>query len=180
MDNIRSFRGHTPALGARVFVDRSAVVIGQATLGDDVAIWPGAIVRADMHAITIGARTNIQDGSVLHVTHPSEKTHPEGYSLTIGSNITVGHCVTLHGCTIHDFCLIGMNSLVMDGAVIESEVMLGAGSLVPPGKVLESGFLYVGSPVVKKRPLTDAERAFIPYSVQNYVSLKDEYLNAGQ
>ncbi|MAZ44160.1 MAG: gamma carbonic anhydrase family protein [Legionellales bacterium] len=176
MKNIRSFQGVAPTIGKRVFIDPSAIVIGQATIGDDVALWPGVIVRADMHHITIGPRTNIQDGSVLHVTHASDKTHPDGFPLIIGADITVGHRAMLHGCHIQDRCLIGMNTIIMDGAIVESEVIIGAGSLVSPGKVLESGYLYVGRPAVKVRPLNDAERAFIPYSVQNYCNLKDIYL----
>ena len=176
MSNIRTFEEHTPNIGKRVYIDQSAQVIGQVSIGDDAALWPQVVARGDVHAISIGSRTNIQDGTILHVTHPSQMTHPDGFPLRIGNNITVGHQVMLHGCTIEDYCLIGMSSIVMDGVVIESEVILGAGSLVSPGKVLKSGHLYVGRPAVLKRALTDEEKAFIPYSVENYCRLKDRYL----
>lgn len=176
--SVESFEGHTPQLGERVYVHPQASVIGHVTLGDDCAVYPMAVIRGDMHHITIGDRVNVQDGSVFHVTHAGEKTHPDGYPLILHNDITVGHRVTLHGCTINDRCLIGMGSMVMDGAVVESDVMLGANTLVAPGKRLESGYLYVGQPAVKKRPLTEEELAFIPYSVANYVRLKDRYLAA--
>lgn len=176
--SIRTYQGHTPLLGARVFVDASAVVIGDVELGDDCSVWPLAVIRGDMHCIRIGARTSIQDGSVLHITHAGP-FNPAGYPLEIGEDVTVGHKVTLHGCRIGNHVLVGMGSIIMDGVVVEDEVVIGAGSLVPPGKVLESGFLYVGSPVKKARPLNDKERAFFSYSAANYVKLKDLHLVEG-
>jgi len=175
---IRSYQGKTPSLGERVFVDSSAVVIGDVELGADSSVWPLVVIRGDMHRIRIGARTSVQDGSVLHITHAGP-FNPDGFPLTIGDEVTIGHKVLLHGCTIGSRILVGMGSIVMDGAVIEDEVILGAGSLVPPGKVLESGFLYVGSPVKKARPLTDKERAFFGYTAGNYVKLKDQHLAEG-
>ena len=172
---IRSFQGLHPSLGQGVYVAPSAEVIGQVILGDDASIWPFASVRGDMQGITIGARTNIQDGSVLHTTHDS-KYFPKGFALTIGNDVTIGHRVILHGCKVNDFCLIGMGSILLDGVIVESDVIVGAGSLVPPGKVLDSGYLWVGSPVVKKRPLKPEEIEFIRYSAKNYVALKDHYL----
>lgn len=175
---IRSYQGKTPSLGERVFVDSSAVVIGDVELGADSSVWPLVVIRGDMHRIRIGARTSVQDGSVLHITHAGP-FNPDGFPLTIGDEVTIGHKVLLHGCTIGSRILVGMGSIVMDGAVIEDEVILGAGSLVPPGKVLESGFLYVGSPVKKARPLTDKERAFFSYTAGNYVKLKDQHIAEG-
>lgn len=175
---IRSYQGKTPSLGERVFVDVSAVVIGDVEIGADSSVWPLVVIRGDMHRIRIGARTSVQDGSVLHITHAGP-FNPDGFPLTIGDEVTVGHKVLLHGCTIGSRILVGMGSIVMDGAVIEDEVILGAGSLVPPGKVLESGFLYVGSPVKKARPLTDKERAFFSYTAGNYVKLKDQHIAEG-
>ena len=175
---IRTYQGKTPALGERVFVDASAVVIGDVEIGADSSVWPLVTIRGDMHSIRIGARTSVQDGSVLHITHAGP-FNPDGFPLTIGDEVTVGHKVLLHGCTIGSRILVGMGSIVMDGAVIEDEVILGAGSLVPPGKVLESGYLYVGSPVKKARPLTDKERAFFSYSAGNYVKLKDQHIAEG-
>ena len=175
---IRSYQGKTPSLGERVFVDASAVVIGDVEIGADSSVWPLGVIRGDMHRIRIGARTSVQDGSVLHITHAGP-FNPDGFPLTIGDEVTIGHKVLLHGCTIGSRILVGMGSIVMDGAVIEDEVILGAGSLVPPGKVLESGFLYVGSPVKKARPLTDKEPAFFSYTAGNYVKLKDQHIAEG-
>lgn len=175
---IRTYQGKTPSLGERVFVDASAVVIGDVEIGADSSVWPLVTIRGDMHRIRIGARTSVQDGSVLHITHAGP-FNPDGFPLTLGDDVTVGHKVLLHGCTVGSRILVGMGSIVMDGAVIEDEVILGAGSLVPPGKVLESGYLYVGSPVKKARPLTDKERAFFTYSAGNYVKLKDQHIAEG-
>ncbi|QRY80643.1 gamma carbonic anhydrase family protein [Pseudomonas sp. PDNC002] len=175
---IRTYQGKTPSLGERAFVDASAVVIGDVEIGADSSVWPLVVIRGDMHRIRIGARTSVQDGSVLHITHAGP-FNPDGFPLTIGDEVTIGHKVLLHGCTIGSRILVGMGSIVMDGAVIEDEVILGAGSLVPPGKVLESGFLYVGSPVKKARPLTDKERAFFSYTAGNYVKLKDQHIAEG-
>lgn len=175
---IRTYQGKTPSLGERVFVDASAVVIGDVEIGADSSVWPLVTIRGDMHRIRIGARTSVQDGSVLHITHAGP-FNPDGFPLTIGDEVTIGHKVLLHGCSIGSRILVGMGSIVMDGAVIEDEVILGAGSLVPPGKTLESGFLYVGSPVKKVRPLTDKERAFFSYTAGNYVKLKDQHIAEG-
>jgi carbonic anhydrase/acetyltransferase-like protein (isoleucine patch superfamily) len=178
MNPIRTYQGLTPQLGERVFVDASAVVIGDVQLGDDSSVWPLVTIRGDMHRIRIGARTSVQDGSVLHITHAGP-FNPDGYPLEIGDDVTIGHKALLHGCSIGSRVLIGMGSIVMDGAVVEDEVVIGAGSLVPPGKVLESGYLYVGSPVKQARALNDKERAFFAYSAANYVKLKDVHLAEG-
>ncbi|WP_435634796.1 gamma carbonic anhydrase family protein [Pseudomonas solani] len=178
MSAIRTYRGTAPQLAERVFVDRSAVVIGDVELGDDSSVWPFTLIRGDMHRIRIGARTSVQDGSVLHITHAGP-FNPDGFPLLIGDDVTIGHKVTLHGCTLGNRILVGMGSIVMDGAVVEDEVVIGAGSLVPPGKRLESGFLYVGSPVKQARPLSDKEKAFFTYSAANYVKLKDLHIAEG-
>lgn len=175
---IRTFQGIAPTLGERVFVDASAVVLGDVEIGDDSSVWPQVAIRGDVNRIRIGARSSIQDGSVLHVTHAGQ-FNPDGFALTIGDDVTVGHKVTLHGCRIGDRVLVGMSAIVLDGAVVEDEVIIGAGSLVPPGKTLESGYLYVGSPVKQARALSDKERAFFAYSAANYVKLKDQHLAEG-
>ena len=144
-------------------------------LGDDVSVWPGTVIRGDINSIRIGAGTNVQDLSVLHVSHKSS-WDPAGAPLIIGSNVTIGHNVILHGCTIEDECLIGMGSIVMDKVLVQKHVMLGAGSLVPEGKVLESGYLYLGSPARKLRKLTEKELAHFMYSAEHYIKLKNNYL----
>jgi carbonic anhydrase/acetyltransferase-like protein (isoleucine patch superfamily) len=175
---IRSYQQFTPQLGERVFVDASAVVLGDVEIGDDSSVWPLVVIRGDMHSIRIGERSSVQDGSVLHITHAGP-FNPGGYPLNIGDDVTVGHNVTLHGCNVGNRVLIGMGSIVMDGVVIEDEVVLGAGSLVPPGKRLESGYLYVGSPAKQARALTEQERGYFRYSADNYVRLKDQHLMEG-
>jgi carbonic anhydrase/acetyltransferase-like protein (isoleucine patch superfamily) len=175
---IRKYQNHIPVLAERAFVDHSAVVIGDVEIGADSSIWPLTVIRGDMHHIRIGARTSIQDGCVLHISHAGP-FNPDGFPLLIGDEVTIAHKVMLHGCTVGNRILIGMGSIVMDGAVVEDEVIIGAGSLVPPGKRLESGFLYVGSPVKQVRALTDKERSFFSYSASNYVKLKDQHLAEG-
>ena len=175
---IRTFQNHTPALGEGVFVDHSAVVIGDVEIGADSSVWPLTVIRGDMHRIRIGKRTSVQDGSVLHITHAGP-FNPDGFPLLIGDEVTIGHKVMLHGCTLGSRILVGMGSTVMDGAVVEDDVIIGAGSLVPPGKVLESGYLYVGSPVKQARPLNDKERNFFSYTAGNYVKLKDQHIAEG-
>ena len=172
---VRRFEAHQPKLGDKVFIDPSAVVIGDVEIGADSSIWPNTTVRGDMHRIRIGARSSIQDNSILHITHAGPY-NPEGYPLTIGDEVTVAHSVTLHGCTIGNRVLIGMGSIVMDGAVIEDSVVLGANSLVPPGKHLASGWLYVGSPAKPVRELSEGELNYFSYSANNYAKLKDRHI----
>jgi len=172
---LRSYQGMTPKLGEAVFVDPSAVVLGDVELGDDASVWPLTVIRGDMHRIRIGARSSIQDGSVLHITHAGP-FNPDGFPLIIGDDVTVGHQAMLHGCTIGSRVLVGMGAMVMDGAIVEDEVIIGAGSLVPPGKTLESGYLYVGRPAKQVRPISDKEREFFRYTAANYVKLKDQHL----
>jgi carbonic anhydrase/acetyltransferase-like protein (isoleucine patch superfamily) len=167
-----------PTLGERVYVAPSADVIGKVTVGDDSSIWPMAVVRGDVHSIRIGARTSIQDGSVLHVTHDGPYA-PGGRALIIGDDVTVGHRAVLHACTIGNACLVGMGALILDNVETEDFVMIGAGALVTPGKRLETRGLYVGSPARRARDLTDKEVAFLTYSAAHYVKVKDNYLNAG-
>ena len=172
---MKSFQGHSPKLGQRVWVDDSAVIIGDVEIGEDSSVWPLVSIRGDMHKIRIGARTSIQDNSCLHITHASE-FNPKGHPLEIGDDVTVGHMVMLHGCKIGNHVLVGMSSTILDGAVVEDNVLIGAGSLVPPGKRLVSGYLYHGSPVKQIRPLTQDEMTYFSYSGGNYVKLKDMYL----
>jgi carbonic anhydrase/acetyltransferase-like protein (isoleucine patch superfamily) len=171
---LRGYQGIHPRIAASAYVDASAVVIGDVTIGEDASLWPMVVARGDVNSIEIGARTNIQDGSILHVSHDSEFA-PGGFPLCIGADITVGHQVILHGCVIEDGCLVGMGATVMDGAILRSGVLLGAGSLVPPGQELEGGYLWVGSPARRVRPLRDQERAFLEYSPKHYMELKNRH-----
>jgi len=168
---IHSFESHFPDIHDDAFVHQTAFVNGRVTIGAGASIWPMVVVRGDINDIRIGARSNIQDGSVLHVTHDSRFSNPGGEPLQIGEDVTVGHNVTLHGCTLQDRCLIGMGAIVLDGAVVETDVMVGAGALVPPFKTLESGYLYVGNPARRSRPLKQQELAFLNYSAEHYVKL---------
>ena len=172
--NIRPFKQYTPNIHSSCMVDESAVVIGQVELAEDVSIWPTAVLRGDVNFIRIGARSNVQDGSVLHVTH-RKPDRPEGSPLVVGEDVTVGHKVVLHGCTIGNRVLVGMGAIVLDDAVIDDEVIIGAGSLVPPRKHLKSGYLYVGSPVKQVRALSEEERVFLKQSAVNYVAWAAEY-----
>jgi carbonic anhydrase/acetyltransferase-like protein (isoleucine patch superfamily) len=173
---IRIFENISPDVGANTYVDDSSVVIGDVVIGEDCSIWPLVVIRGDVNIIRIGNRTNIQDGSVLHVTHPHE-TMPDGFGLHVGNNVTVGHKVILHGCNVGDNCLIGMGATIMDGAVVHPYTLVGAGALVAPGKELEGGYLWLGAPVRKARELTVEERQWIDYSANHYKELKNRYLN---
>ncbi|MBH0058669.1 gamma carbonic anhydrase family protein [Pseudoalteromonas sp. SWXJZ94C] len=172
---IRSYKGVTPSFNTSVYVDESSVLVGDITLGSDSSVWPLVAARGDVNYIRIGKRSNIQDGSVLHLSRAT-KSNPDGYPLIIGDDVTVGHKVMLHGCVLGDRILVGMGAIIMDNVVVEDDVIIGGGSLVPPNKRLESGYLYVGSPAKQARPLTEQELAFLKISADNYVSLKDEYL----
>jgi carbonic anhydrase/acetyltransferase-like protein (isoleucine patch superfamily) len=172
---VRSFEGMRPRLGKRVFIDPSAVVLGDVSLGDDVSVWPQAAIRGDMHRIRVGDRSSVQDGCVLHITHAGPY-NPDGWPLQIGCDVTVGHHATLHGCRVGDRVLVGMGATVMDGAVVEDEVVVGACALVTPGKLLRSGYLYAGTPAREVRPLSARELEYFEYSASNYVALKDRHL----
>ena len=173
--NLRSYKGITPTLGSNLYIDSSVILVGDITLADDVSLWPLVAARGDVNTIIIGARTNIQDGSVLHVTRKSID-NPEGNPLIIGEDVTVGHKCMLHGCTLGNRILVGMGAIIMDGVIVEDEVFIGAGSVVPPNKTLLSGFLYVGNPAKQVRPLKTNELAFLKQSAINYVALKNDYL----
>ncbi len=172
---IRSYKGIYPKLEKSVYVDESAVLVGDITIGEDSSVWPLVAARGDVNYIQIGERTNIQDGSVLHLTRKSAN-NPDGYPLIIGDDVTIGHKAMLHGCKLGNRILVGMGAIIMDNVIVEDDVIIGGGSLVPPNKKLESGYLYVGSPIKKARLLTEQERAFLKISADNYVVLKDEYL----
>lgn len=166
---LRAFRGILPTIATSAFIDDTAAVIGDVVIGSESSVWFNAVIRGDVHSVRIGHRTNVQDLSLLHVTH---ETHP----LVLGDDITVGHHVVLHGCTIHDRVLIGMGSIVMDGAVIGEDCLVGAGSLVTEGTQVPPQSLLLGSPARIKRSLTEAELAWIKESAQNYVRYARQYM----
>jgi carbonic anhydrase/acetyltransferase-like protein (isoleucine patch superfamily) len=169
---IRPFGGKAPRLDPTAFVVEGAAVVGDVELGPESSIWFGAVVRGDVNSIRIGARTNIQDQSVVHVTG---KTHPT----VLGDDVTVGHRVVLHGCTVKDRCLIGIGAVVLDGAVVGEESIVGAGALVPPGLVVPPRTLVLGAPARVKRPLTPEEIAFFLVSAQNYAGYARQYRAEG-
>ena len=175
-NDVRTFQDSKPKLGNGVYIDPQSTVIGNVTLGDDVSVWPMAVIRGDVNYIKIGNACSIQDGAVLHVTHDGPYT-PGGRPLILGQGITVGHKAVLHACTIDDYCLIGMGALILDAVHIQNHVMIAAGSVVPPGKILESGHLYLGNPAKAIRKLSPQEIEQLEYSAAHYVRLKDKYLN---
>ena len=175
---VQTYLNHIPSIADSAWIHHSANVIGDVTLRDRCSIWCGVVIRGDVNHIEIGANTNIQDNSVLHVSHKTARD-PEGSPLFIGSHVTVGHGVILHGCRIGDECLIGMGSLIMDKVTIEPQVLVGAGSLVPEGKTLLSGHLYLGRPAKLIRPLTREEIAYFRYSAEHYVALARHYSDSG-
>ena len=174
---LRRLGADHPALGERVYIDPACCVIGRVTLADDVSIWPMAVLRGDVNFIEVGARTNVQDGSVFHVAHKGRFS--PGSPLIVGEDVTVGHKAVLHACTVGNRCLIGTNAVVMDFAIVEDDVLLAAGSLVPQRKTLRSGWLYAGAPVKRIRELNEKELEMLAYSAAHYVKVKDQYLAQG-
>ena len=178
MQNLRPFLDKRPVLGERVYVDPAASVIGEVELGDDVSVWPGTVIRGDVNFVRIGARSNLQDGTIVHVSHESPY-NKGGYPTLVGQGVTVGHGTIIHACTIGDHCLIGMGACVLDGAVIEDEAFIGAGAVVGPGKRVPRGELWVGNPARSARALSAKDIECLHYSADHYVRLKDRYLGMG-
>jgi len=172
----RNFKEWSPIIKKDAWIAESASVIGRVTMGVDSAVWFGCVVRGDVHFITIGDRTNIQDLSMIHVTHHKRDDMSDGNPTVIGDDVTVGHRVMLHGCTIEDACLIGMSATILDGAVIGKESIVGAGSLVTKNKIFPPRSLIMGSPAKVVRELTDDEVAELYASASRYVEFKNEYI----
>jgi carbonic anhydrase/acetyltransferase-like protein (isoleucine patch superfamily) len=177
--SLENYLDNYPVVGERVFLHQSSQVIGEVTLGDDSSIWCNTVLRGDVNRIVIGRGSNVQDLTMVHVSHKTTDK-PDGSPLIIGDYVTVGHSVILHGCTIGNECLIGMGSIVMDDVMIPDRVMVGAGSLVSPGKVLESGMLYMGRPAKAVRALTTEELAYLKYSAEHYMRVKNNYLKVAK
>ena len=176
MLNIRKYNNISPIIATKCYIDTSAVIIGNVTIGDNSSVWCNSVVRGDVSYIVIGENTNIQDLTMLHVTHYRQDINIKDKPIIIGNNVTIGHNCCLHACTILDNVLVGMGSTILDGAIINSDVIIGAGSLVTSNKVIESGYLYHGNPLNQVRKLTKDEIEFIKYSANHYVKLKNEYL----
>ncbi len=176
MNLTRPYRDKQPELGERCYIDPAASVIGDVVLGDDVSVWPYTVIRGDVNYVRIGARTNVQDGTVVHVSHDGPHAKLGGFATVIGSDVTIGHKAIVHACRIEDAVLIGMGAIVLDGAVVEKHGFVGAGALVAPGKTVGTGELWLGNPAKKVRMLSDAEIEALYYSAQHYVRLKNDYL----
>ncbi len=174
--SLANYRNSAPILGDRIYLHPSCQIIGDVTLGDDSSVWCNAVLRGDVNRIVIGRGSNVQDLSMGHVSHKTANK-PEGSPLIIGDYVTVGHAVILHGCHIGNECLIGMGAIIMDDVQIPDRVMIGAGSLVASGKLLESGKLYIGRPAQAVRDLTEQEIAYLRYSAEHYMRLKNDYLS---
>lgn len=164
--------GVVPILSPKAFIAPGAAVIGDVKIGEDTGVWFGCVIRGDVNTVRIGSRTNIQDGTVIHVTRHTGPT-------VIGSGVTIGHAALLHACTLEDNCFVGMRATVMDGAVVEEGGWLAAGALLTPNKRVPKGELWAGSPAKLFRPLTKEEQEFIPVSAENYVKHAREYLALG-
>lgn len=175
--SIRAYKGIFPTIDSTAYIDEDSVVIGKVTVGRDSSFWPCAVARGDVNQITIGARTSVQDGAVLHVTHDGPFS-PGGKDLTIGDDVTIGHQAMLHACDVGNRCLIGMSAVILDKAVLQDDVFLAAGAVVPPGKILESGYLYRGNPAKQARALSAKELEMLKYSAENYVKVKNSYMES--
>ncbi|MSO88879.1 MAG: gamma carbonic anhydrase family protein [Rhodospirillaceae bacterium] len=170
---ILPYRNHWPRIAPDVFVAANATVIGNVDIGSEVGVWFGTVIRGDVNEIRIGPRSNIQDGTIVHVTH-------ERHGIYIGADVTIGHAAIVHGCRLEDGCFVGMRACVMDGVVVENRAMVAAGALVTPGKRIVSGELWAGSPAKKMRDLTPAEFAEMERVSALYVSLAREYRSSSQ
>lgn len=177
---ILPYRDYIPKIGKGGWVAPSATVIGDVVLGEDVSVWFGTVIRGDVHRIRIGARTNIQDLSMLHITQHDgvERLDTDGHPTIIGSDCTIGHKVILHGCTVEDLCLIGMGAILLDGAVIGRESIVGAGSVVTPGKHFPPRSLIMGTPARVVKELSEEQVHSLSESWRHYVDLKNEYCQA--
>lgn len=173
--NIRPYREWTPEIGQGVFIDPAACVIGRVKIAEDASLWPGVVARGDVNWIAIGARSNIQDGTILHVAS-ARLAGGDGIPLVIGEECTVGHAAVLHACTLGRRCLVGTGAIVLDGAVIGDEAIIGAGALVLSGTIIPPRTLWIGSPARQQRALEAREIAFLAESAAHYVALKDDYL----
>jgi carbonic anhydrase/acetyltransferase-like protein (isoleucine patch superfamily) len=173
---IRPFQGVHPKIDPSAFIAETAVIIGDVQIGYQSSIWYNVVVRGDVNSIRIGARSNMQDLSMLHVTHRKHAGDP-GAPLIIGDDVTVGHSVTLHGCTVENGAFIGMQAIVMDRVVVGTGALVGARALVTEGTVIPPHTLWVGAPARYKRDLTPDEIAWLAKAAGNYVNYALQYIN---
>ncbi len=166
---ITSFKSITPTIHSTAYISHDANIIGDVEIAEDASVWFGSVLRGDVNYIRIGARTNIQDQTIVHVSS-------KGLPTIVEENVTVGHRVTLHACYVESGCLIGMGAIVMDGARIGKNSLVAAGALVTPGTLIPPNSLVIGSPAKVKRELTEAELAQLEWSWKNYVELKNQYI----
>ena len=176
--SLRPYLDRTPRLGDRVYVDPAATVIGDVELADDASVWPGCVLRGDVNFIRIGARSNVQDGTIVHVSHHSP-FNKAGFPTLVGADVTIGHGAIIHACTIEDLVLVGMGACILDGATVKKHGFVGAGAVVGPGKVVGEGELWLGNPARFARALGEREIESLHYSAAHYVRLKDRYLGIG-
>ena len=169
---LRIFKNHAPRVAPSAYVDESAQVIGDVVIGEESSVWMNAVVRGDVNHIRIGSRTNLQDGTIVHVMR--DPSHPT----TVGDDVTLGHGVTLHGCSVADRCLIGMGAILLNGSSVGEDCIVAAGTLLPEGMAVPARSLVMGSPGKVRRSLTDDEVAFILQSAQNYVAYRLDYMQA--
>ncbi len=172
--NVREYKGIVPKIDPSAYIDPAAVIIGDVAIGAEASLWPFAVARGDVDRIVIGAQTNVQDGSVLHVTHDGPYS-PGGRALLIGNGVTVGHKALLHACTVGNYCLIGMGAIIMDDVIIGEECLIAAGTLIPPGKTVAPRTLWRGNPGRYVRDLSDDDVARLHYSAEHYVRVAASY-----
>lgn len=166
---IRRVKGKTPSIAAPSFLAETAVLIGDVTVGAESSIWYGAVLRGDDNPIRVGRRSNIQDGTIVHVSS-------KGLGTEIGDDVSIGHAAIIHACILEDRSFVGMGATVMDGAVVESGAMVAAGALVAPGKVVRSGQVWMGNPGRHTRDLSAQEKQYLSYVSAHYWELAQEYL----
>ena len=180
---LRPFRGLMPKVAESAFIAETAVLIGDVEIGPGASVWYGCVLRGDGNKIRVGANTNIQDGTIVHVNHDPHGDYREtggGMPTHIGANVTIGHQALIHACTLEDGAFVGMGAVVMDLAVVEGGAMVGAGALVAPGKRVPAGDLWVGRPARRVREITQAEKDLIPYLVAHYRHMGEQYLAEGR
>ena len=176
---LRAFAGYAPTIASGAFVAETALLLGDVVVGTGSSIWYGCVLRGDGNLLRIGERTNIQDGTVIHVNHQEDGGRGgPGFSTLVGSDVTVGHMAMLHACVLEDFAFVGMNATVMDAAVVESDAMVAAGALVTPGKRVKRGELWAGSPAKPMRKLTESELKYFGYTVEHYLEMAESYRSA--